>query len=1177
MWAHARFNSETSKPCTRSSLRQRFARCVLECGCPLPLFGPTTRPTCGNSRTPHVCGLGFLWFAPSLLLAFLLPITPLHAQTGTINDVQHVVIFIQENRSFDEYFGSLKGVHGFSDPNSLIFQNGNTDFYQPQGGSYVLPFHTTSQCLNDVAHDWGSGHTAWNGGKWDQWVPAKGTTAMTFHTRSDLAYYYALADAYTICDAYFCPVIGPTNPNRLYSMTGMIDPNGTGGGPVIDNSEPGFTWTTYPERLQAAGVSWKVYQQPDNFDDNALAWFNQYRNAFPGQPLYDRGMTTVPDLVAAFRMDVTNGTLPKVSWLVAPADQSEHPSYSPASGEALTKQLLDALALNPAVFNSTVFILTYDENGGFFDHVPAPVPPPGTPDEFVSGQPIGLGIRVPTIIISPWTRGGYVCSQLFDHTSLIRFLETWTGVFEPNISAWRRMVCGDLTSAFDFANPDTSNPSLPVTAPINCGAGTTPSVPMSQTVPNQEAGTTIPRPLPYQLNATSYADCGAGRFYIVMTNAGTAAGHVATYANAYRTDGPWQYDVLPGGSVTDYFSVTAIGGGRYDLTCYGPNSFQRRFKGNITNACNQVEVTSNVDPTAGGIILTMRNSTASTVNFTVTANAYLSGGPWGYVVSPGTSTSDTFPALSMSDGWYDLTATASYDASFLRRFAGRIESTASAGTKPFITIPPAGQTVDAGTPAAFSVTAVNGPFTYQWQLNNVSIPGATGSSYSILSTTTNDAGLYRVTVSNAVGSTLSGPAQLVVNTSPQIVANFIGEIVDEGTNFNFAAQTTGGRPLTHRWYRSGTLVSESPTSGLSLMNVQTVDGGNYQLVASNSFGSATSSVAVLKVYSGPLISNLVVHLPFDNNFNDTSGRGNNAAYATNGPNANPSPMFVTGKIGQAFQYTTTSDGNRFEYATLYYPSDLALGSSTDFSVSMWVNYTNQTDDLPFISNKDWYHSANQGWGIFPQSGVNFRVNVTGPNSDADKFSITPGFTVKDGTWHSLIVSFLRAVPPQSAYVYSYLDGILVDKTTMSVAGTIDTYSLPFTYASPRSTHQSTWAVNIGQDGTGVYYDNGNAYNIGAKIDDLGIWRRALTAKEAGAIYTAGLAGKDLTYAVVAGRINFTVSGGMINLSWNGGPNLKLQRTANLNPPAWVYVPGTLGASSISLPITNSTGFFKLSQ
>jgi hypothetical protein len=418
---------------------------------------------------------------------------------------------------------------------------------------------------------------------------------------------------------------------------------------------------------------------------------------------------------------------------------------------------------------------------------------------------------------------------------------------------------------------------------------------------------------------------------------------------------------------------------------------------------------------------------------------------------------------------------------------------------------------------------------------------------------------------------------LTVNTTPKIVAQFVGEIADAGANFTFAPQTSGGRPLTHRWYRSGILVSTSLTNTLILSTLQTTDGGNYQLVASNSFGAITSSVAVLKVYAGPLTSNLVVHLPFDSAFNDTSGRGNNAAYATNGPNANPNPVFVAGKIGQAFQYTTFIDGTRFEYATLGYPADLKLGTSNDFSVSMWVNYTNQSDDLPFISNKDWNASANQGWGIFTQSGGNFRLNITGPNSNSDKFDTSSTPVVRDGTWHNLVVCFLRAIPPQSAYVYSYVDGVLVNKVSMSVAGTIDTDALPFTYASPKPTLQSTWAVNIGQDGTGVYYDLGHAYDIGAKIDDLGIWRRALTANEAKAIYTAGAANQDLSYAVVPTRLNFTVSSGVIHFNWIGSPTVKLQKTAKLNPAVWTDVSGTLGASSTDVSMTDSTAYFRLGQ
>ena len=590
--------------------------------------------------------------------------------THTIADVRHVVIFMQENRSFDHYFGSLAGVCGFNDRNALLFQNGKTDFYQPQNSSYVLPFPVPYQCLVDLDHSWTPTHSAWNSGKWNNWVPTKGAATMSYYTRSSLPFHYALAEAYTICDHYHCSVMGPSNPNRLYLWTGMIDPNGAGGGPAIDNSEPGFTWTTYPERLQNAGITWKVYQQTDNYDDNALAWFVQYRNATPGNPLYDNGMATVPDLVAAFKKDVTNGTLPRVSWIIAPTTYSEHPPYSPANGAALTKQLLDALHSNPAVYDSTVFMLTWDENDGFFDHVPSPVPPPGTPDEFVGGLPIGLGVRVPMLLISPWSRGGYVCSQVFDHTSTIRFLEQWTGVEEPNISAWRRTVCGDLTAAFDFDNPDTNYPSLPTVTGVTCSSGTTPGVPSPQSFPAQETGTLISRPLPCQPNATSSTDCGAGRFYITMANSGTASAHLAIYPNAYRSDGPWQYDVGPTNDFPDSFDVTASSG-YYDLTCYGPNGFQRRFAGNASVDCNQVEVTSSFDDR--GVTLVLENSTLSAAVFNIT-NGYATGNTWTQTVPPESAMTVSVAALLENNGWYDLTVTLAGNTTFLRRLAGHIET-----------------------------------------------------------------------------------------------------------------------------------------------------------------------------------------------------------------------------------------------------------------------------------------------------------------------------------------------------------------------------------------------------------------------------------------------------------------------------------------------------------------------
>jgi phospholipase C len=568
-------------------------------------------------------------------------------------------------------------VRGFGDPNAPPGLDGRPDLYQDGDGGVVLPFATGLACIADLAHDWDTGHTAWNGGNWDQWIPAKGTTAMAYYTRDQLPYQYALADAYTVCDAYHPSAISPTNPNRLYVFTGTLDPGGTAGGPVIDNGESaaGFRWTTYPERLQAAGVSWKVYQQADNFDDNPLAWFARFKRSAPGDPLHDRGLATVEDLVAAFRADVLAGTLPQVSWIVAPTADSEHPPYSPENGARLTQGLLRALAADPAVGRSTVFMLTYDENGGFFDHVPPPVPPAGTPGEFVKGQPIGLGVRVPMILVSPWTRGGWVCSQVFDHTSILRFLEAWTGVREPNLSAWRRKICGDLTAAFDFRHPDFTLPELPVPEPVSCPGGSKPVVPAAQALPAQEPGRKPARPLPYQLDGDARLDPG-GQLRITLGNTGSQAANLAVYANPPCAGGPWPLDVDAGGTLDAPFTPVQ---GRYDFSCYGPNGFRRRFAG---NAGAGVEAGSRIDPADLSLQVLLRNGTGKPVTFTLKANAYRGDGPWIRVVPAGGSHTETFHPLTHGQGWYDLTATADCDGRFLRVMAGHVETGLASVTGP---------------------------------------------------------------------------------------------------------------------------------------------------------------------------------------------------------------------------------------------------------------------------------------------------------------------------------------------------------------------------------------------------------------------------------------------------------------------------------------------------------------
>ncbi|MEP7043351.1 MAG: phospholipase C, phosphocholine-specific [Dokdonella sp.] len=622
---------------------------------------------------------------------------------NSIADVKHVVILMQENRSFDHYFGTLRGVRGFADPSALLQQSGDSIFAQPGSSGSVLPFHldtttTSAQCVGDLAHDWDSTHAAWNAGGGNHWVPAKGEMTMGYYTRADIPYHFALADAFTICDAYHCSIMSATGPNRTYLWSGMIDPNGHFEGPIINGGdESGLTWTTYAERLQAASVSWKVYQvAEDNYGDNGLQYFTQFSSALPGDPLYDFGVASVPssgaestvgDIAAAIKSDVLNGRLPKVSWIVGPALASEHPSYPSALGADFINQVLEALTADPAVWASTVLLINYDENDGYFDHATPITPPDGTPDEFVEGLPIGLGPRVPMFIVSPWSRGGYVCSEVFDHTSVIRFLEVLTGVMEPNISAWRRTVCGDLTSAFDFNSSMIDVPTLPDTATLaalavkECTTLPAPTVPADQSLPLQEPGTRPQRPLPYQANATSSVDIPNGFLRINMSNTGTQSVHHSVYANNYRSDGPWQYDVPSiNGAVQDNFDVQTYGDGRYDLSVYGPNGFLRRLIGDINAVGGSLEVASSYDLVTPGhntLVLTLTNSGSASALFTVTPNAYVSDAPRTYTVAAGESISDRWDVGQAANSWYDFSATVDIDPLFSRRFAGHIEGAAA--------------------------------------------------------------------------------------------------------------------------------------------------------------------------------------------------------------------------------------------------------------------------------------------------------------------------------------------------------------------------------------------------------------------------------------------------------------------------------------------------------------------
>ncbi|MEV7419036.1 phosphocholine-specific phospholipase C [Streptomyces sp. NPDC089919] len=635
------------------------------------------------------------------------------AATGTLTDVRHVVILMQENRSFDHYFGKLKGVRGFGDRAAVNLPGGWGMFNQYNWGGRHYPWKlsatppaggvdgaTLAQCNGDLPHSWTSQHAAWNKGRLDNWVTGVGNTrTLGYLDRGDIPFHYALADNYTICDAYFCSALSATGPNRTFLWSGKVDAASKDGG-----DEKGLTWETYAEALERAGVSWKVYQNAaDNYGDNGLAYFKKFTDAAPGNPLWDKGMGSVPkvtgstpdDIAAAIKADALAGTLPQVSWVVASEAFSEHPYAPPGDGAHFVDLVYRALAASPEVFDSTVLFLNYDENDGFFDHVPPPVPPAGTPGEFIDGVPIGLGFRVPMLVMSPWTRGGWVSSEVFDHTSVLRFLETWTAALGkpatcPNISPWRRKVTGDLTGVFDFANPVYGVPGgLPSTAKVigqaTCGPLPNPA-PQDNALPAVEPGTRPARALPYQVNGNldrfEYGANGAISAWFSMTNQGepaTRPAHFSIHPHQYRDTTPWQYTVEPGGTATDSFSIgLGAGSGKYDIGMTGPNRFLRRFIGDTNKPGKDYEVAARyaIEPGTGKLAVWFKitNRSGAAASFTIRSNAYRTDGPWTYTVPAGGSVEDYFNQVAYCHGWYDFTVLASSDGTWSRRYTGHLET-----------------------------------------------------------------------------------------------------------------------------------------------------------------------------------------------------------------------------------------------------------------------------------------------------------------------------------------------------------------------------------------------------------------------------------------------------------------------------------------------------------------------
>lgn len=656
---------------------------------------------------------------------------PACSKSGTLNDVEHIVVLMQENRSFDHYLGHLGGVRGYNDRFPIRPTGQRPVWFQPRNDAsrgLIAPFHldtktTSAQCIGDLDHSWHKTHAAFNNGRYDAWPRHKTDMTMGFYLRADIPFHYALADAFTVCDHYFCSFPGPTHPNRMFLMTGTIDPSGKDGGPLIDNHDailtpdlPGFTWTTYPERLEKAGISWRVYQEGTdvhdnyggNFGLNVLAGFTSFIDAPEDSALRRKAMTARS--LTQLAGDARRNELPRVSWLLPPAAFSEHPKWTPAYGAQYVARVLDALTANPLVWSKTVLFVVYDENDGFFDHIVPPQPPsnpglgkstvavgdelhtvidpPHKPVYEADGLPYGLGPRVPMTVISPWSKGGFVCSQVFDHTSIIRFIEQRFGVIEPNISAWRRAVCGDLSAALDFTRCDRRVPVLPDTrgyralADEQCSVLPKPGAPAEIPIfPAQEPGVRPARPLPYDLHVRDSVDIRNKRLHMELENRGGQGAHFWVYADDPQY-APKRYTVEAGKVLSDDFPATSSG--NYAWTVYGPNGFVRLMKGGISAAgfsdTALLGMAVHYDSPQDVLLIEVRNQGAKALSVRLTDAVY--GNPEQAAALAPESAHVFVWEVKACGHWYDAALAVAEYPDYIRRFAGHIETGRASCTDP---------------------------------------------------------------------------------------------------------------------------------------------------------------------------------------------------------------------------------------------------------------------------------------------------------------------------------------------------------------------------------------------------------------------------------------------------------------------------------------------------------------
>ena len=339
------------------------------------------------------------------------PYPHLPAGTDTLPHIEHIVVLMMENHSFDDHLGTLGRGDGLT-----LGHDGRPVNYNPDpGGGFVTSFHNPNTCGeadSGIGQDWNKSHISWDNGTNQGFVKACGGASMGYWTGDDLPFYHSMASQFPIGDRYFCSVLAQTYPNRRFLIAGTalgdISTNVTG----ISTTDPPNG--TIFDRLNHYGISWKDYYP----DVPTCALFEPV--------LFNNREKAVH--ISQFFLDAASGSLPAFS-LVDPYTNYSEEDGDITVGEAYAALVIDAVLQGPD-WPTTALIWVYDEHGGWYDHVPPrpAVKPDNVPPDLLAGDLPGAydytGFRVPCCVVSPWAKKGYVSHQTFDHTSILKLIET---------------------------------------------------------------------------------------------------------------------------------------------------------------------------------------------------------------------------------------------------------------------------------------------------------------------------------------------------------------------------------------------------------------------------------------------------------------------------------------------------------------------------------------------------------------------------------------------------------------------------------------------------------------------------------------------------------------------------------------------------------------------------------